>query len=61
MSVGRETPAPKRNPKKLKKIRVQIGDDLDVNVGFYVSPRAMALFCTAIAACGGYGGYLVQR
>jgi len=61
MTSGRETPAPTRNPRKPKKIRVQIGDDLDVNIGFYVSPRAMALLCTALAGCGGYGGYLIQR
>ncbi|MCX4429273.1 hypothetical protein [Streptomyces mirabilis] len=60
MTAGRETPAPKRNPRKPKKIRVQVGDDLDVNIGFYVSPRAMA-FLTALVAGGGYGGYLIQR
>jgi hypothetical protein len=61
MDAGRETPAPKRNTRKQKKIRVQIGDDLDLTVGFYVSPRAMALLGTVITACGGYGGYLIQR
>ncbi|MCX4593260.1 hypothetical protein OG819_26955 [Streptomyces sp. NBC_01549] len=47
-------------PQRTKKIRVQVGDDLDVNIGFYVSPRAMA-FLTALVAGGGYGGYLIQR
>ncbi|WP_336054307.1 hypothetical protein [Streptomyces sp. CA2R101] len=61
MEAGRETPAPTRRTRKQKKIRLQVGDDLDVTIGFYVSPRALALIGTAISAVGGYGGYLIQR
>ncbi|MDX3209106.1 hypothetical protein PV728_43740 [Streptomyces europaeiscabiei] len=61
MATGRETPAPTRNSRKPKKMRIQIGDDLDVTVGIYISSRAIALLCSALAACGGYGGYLIQR
>lgn len=61
MCDGRESPAPKRNPRKQKKIRVQIGDDLDLTVGFYVSARAMLWLGTAVAGAGGYTGYLIQR
>jgi len=53
---------PKHDPKrrKPKKVRVQIGNDLDFTVGLYVSPRAMTALCTVVAACIGSGG-LIQR
>lgn len=60
--AGGETPSPQRKSRKPKKIRLQIGDDLDVNLGTYVSPRAMALLGTLVAGAGvGGGGYLLQR
>lgn len=60
MSEG-PTPSPQRKSKKSKKIRLQVGDDLDVTVGFYVSPRARAVISVLAAGAGGYGGYLLQR
>jgi hypothetical protein len=59
MSEG-ATPSPQRKAKKLKKIRVQIGDDMDLNLGIYVSPRALTALTTLAAAVGG-GGYILQR
>jgi hypothetical protein len=61
MEAGRLTPAPKRNLRKQKKIRVQIGDDLNLTVGFYVSARVMALLGMVTTAGGGYCWYnLIQ-
>jgi hypothetical protein len=60
MADGRQTPAAKRKTMKQKKIRVQVGDNLDVTVGFYASPRALVLLSGLAAGCG-CGGYLIQR
>jgi len=47
--------------KKLKRVRIQVGDHLDLNLGLYLSPKAMGILCTLCAGGGGFWTYLLQR
>ncbi|TDT93322.1 hypothetical protein EDD99_8131 [Streptomyces sp. 846.5] len=56
------TPPPE-SPEKGKRVHLQVGDHLDLNLVLYLSPKAFALLGTVCASIGGsfWGSYFLSK
>jgi hypothetical protein len=55
------SPLPADEERKRKTLRIQVGDHLDINVGFYMSPKAILAMSSIAAAAGTWGSGILHQ